>query len=139
MRTIIERHPRPPTPEATETWCRTVWVAGFLLLLNADQNSTREMISRGEQALVDPSPALGATVPTGQRASRAELAAAFLQLRGLVALMAQDAASSARYPQSALKRVGALACGRHWRRRSGTTRPSATGARALLGEGLGPQ
>ncbi|MFD3477851.1 ATP-binding protein [Streptomyces sp. NPDC058695] len=103
MRTIIERHPRPPTPETTETWCRAVWVAGFLLLLNADQNSTLEMISRGEQALADPSPARGTAVRAGHRVSRTELAAAFLQLRGLVALMAQDAASSARYAQSALE------------------------------------
>ncbi|AJF68600.1 hypothetical protein SVTN_33950 [Streptomyces vietnamensis] len=98
MRRIIERHPLPPHPETTLTWCRAVWVASFLLILHGDRTSTLEMIGRGEQAL--------AAVPdvdvTASEVAGAELTAAFLQLRSLMALMAEDAEGCARYALSAL-------------------------------------
>ncbi|MFJ9805395.1 ATP-binding protein [Streptomyces wuyuanensis] len=102
MRKILERHPWPPSPEATATWCAAAWVAGFLLLLHGDHDSTQEVISRGEQALAD-MPAGSDTVNlSAHRVARAELFAAFLQLRGLAALITGDMETSAKYAQSSL-------------------------------------
>ncbi|MGW2839212.1 ATP-binding protein [Streptomyces sp. NPDC001493] len=89
MRRILERHPVPPSPESTSTWCRAAWVAGFLLLIHGDHGGTTEMIARGEQAL------------TGTDAE-SDLLAAFLQLRGLVALVTGDMESAAVYAQASL-------------------------------------
>ncbi|MEU9149424.1 helix-turn-helix domain-containing protein [Streptomyces sp. NPDC048417] len=97
MRKVIEQQPRPPASEATGTWYRAVWVAGFLLLLNGDHVGAQEMIGRGEHALADPADR------TVRQPVRAELAAAFLQLRGLAALVTQDTVNAARYSQSSLE------------------------------------
>jgi non-specific serine/threonine protein kinase len=102
MRKILERHPRPPSPEATGTWCQAAWVAGFLLLLHGDHSSTQEMIGRGEQALADMPATSGSANPSAHQATRAELSAAFLQLRGLAALVTGDMVTSAKYAQSSL-------------------------------------
>ncbi|WP_234437594.1 hypothetical protein, partial [Streptomyces sp. NRRL F-3273] len=51
MRMITSRYPRPPRPETSLTWCRAVWVAGFLLFIHGDHNSTTENIERGEKVL----------------------------------------------------------------------------------------
>ncbi|MFB7369336.1 helix-turn-helix domain-containing protein [Streptomyces sp. NPDC056222] len=98
MRKIIERHPLPPHPESTLTWCRAVWVAGFLLLLHGDRTGAHEMIGRGEQALSH----VPAADVTAYEVTRAELTAAFLQLRGLAAMMTEDTEGSERYALSAL-------------------------------------
>ncbi|MFF9915217.1 ATP-binding protein [Streptomyces sp. NPDC013457] len=99
MGKIIERYPLPPRSGTTLTWCRAVWVAGFLLLLHADHRGSDEMIGRGEQALAD----MPAADVTAYEVPRAELSAAFLQLRGLAALLNEDTENAARYALSALE------------------------------------
>ncbi|MEV6838265.1 helix-turn-helix domain-containing protein [Streptomyces sp. NPDC051133] len=102
MRKILERHPRPPSPEATATWCRAAWVAGFLLLLHGDHDSTHEVIRRSEQVLGDMPTASGPANSPAQRETRAELTAAFLQLRSLAALVTGDTETAARHADSSL-------------------------------------
>ncbi|MER5182595.1 hypothetical protein ABT009_30300 [Streptomyces sp. NPDC002896] len=102
MREILERHPRPPSPETTAAWCRAAWVAGFLLLLHGDHNGTHEVINRSKQALADMPAASGTADRSTQRAARAELTAAFLQLRSLAALVTGDTETAARYARSSL-------------------------------------
>ncbi|MEW1780476.1 helix-turn-helix domain-containing protein [Streptomyces sp. NPDC086777] len=102
MRTVLERHPQPPSPEATGTWCQAAWVAGFLLLLHGDHDSTHEVISRSEQALADMPAASGSANPSAHRATKAELTAAFLQLRSLAALVTGDTETTARHANSSL-------------------------------------
>ncbi|MFF4474437.1 ATP-binding protein [Streptomyces sp. NPDC001599] len=102
MRKTLERNPRPPSPEAVGIWCQAVWVAGFLLLLHGDHGRTGDMISRGERALAGMPAASGSTGPSAHRASRAEIFAAFLQLRGLAALISGDTEASAAYARSSL-------------------------------------
>ncbi|MFJ2715607.1 ATP-binding protein [Streptomyces sp. NPDC087437] len=102
MRKILERHPQPPSPAATNTWCQAAWVSGFLLLLHGDHSSAKEAISRGERALSDTPAASGTSDPSSLRTERAELTAAFLQLRSLAALVTGDTETSARYAQSSL-------------------------------------
>lgn len=102
MRKIIALHPVPPTPQTALTWCRAVWVAGFLLLIHGDHDNANEMISQGERPLADmPAPSGIADVATYE-VKRPELAAAFLQLRGLAALVIQDTGRSAEYSLSSL-------------------------------------
>ncbi|MGQ4457900.1 ATP-binding protein [[Kitasatospora] papulosa] len=102
MRMITSRYPRPPRPETSLTWCRAVWVAGFLLFIHGDHNSTTENIERGEKVLAQLSatPSHGNTKTSA--VARAELSAAFLQLRGLVALVNQDIENSTRHAQASL-------------------------------------
>ncbi|MEU2234830.1 ATP-binding protein [Streptomyces vietnamensis] len=98
MRKIIERYPLPPCPETTLTWCRAVWVAGFLLLIHGDLAGSHEMIRRGERSLAD----MPTADATAYEVTRAELDAAFLQLRGLAALVTEDHDGSTRYATAAL-------------------------------------
>ncbi|MGM9348472.1 ATP-binding protein [Streptomyces salinarius] len=102
MRKILERHPRPPSLDATATWCRAAWVAGFLLLLHGDHNGTQEVINRGERALDDMPSTSGTADRSAHRATEAELTAAFLQLRSLAALVTGDTETSAKYAHSSL-------------------------------------
>ncbi|WP_372343542.1 AAA family ATPase [Streptomyces sp. KL116D] len=103
MRVIIERHPQPPDAGLTAVWCRAVWVAGFLVLLHGDHDSTVELADRGEQALLDGLfPGREAADRTAHRIAGVELAAAFLQLRSLKALLAEDTESATRYALSSL-------------------------------------
>ncbi|KUL43782.1 hypothetical protein ADL12_06850 [Streptomyces regalis] len=102
MRTILERHPHPPSPATTVTWCQAAWVAGFLLLLHGDHNSTHEVISRSEQVLADMPATSGTADPSAHWATSAELTSAFLQLRSLAALVTGDTATAARHANSAL-------------------------------------
>ncbi|MEV5149718.1 AAA family ATPase [Streptomyces sp. NPDC052727] len=102
MRTILERHPQPPSPETTDTWCQAAWVAGFLLLLHGDHKSTHEVISRSEQVLAEMPTASGTEYPPARWASRAELTAAFLQLRSLAALVTGDTENATRHANSSL-------------------------------------
>ncbi|MEU1691157.1 helix-turn-helix domain-containing protein [Streptomyces hirsutus] len=102
MHQILQRHPRPPSSETTATWCRAAWVAGFLLLLHGDHGSADEVISRSEQVLADMPAASGTAHPGTHRATRAELTAAFLQLRSLAALVAGDTETAARHANSSL-------------------------------------
>ncbi|MFJ2733062.1 MULTISPECIES: ATP-binding protein [unclassified Streptomyces] len=102
MRKILERYPQPPSSETTVTWCRAAWVAGFLLLLHGDHSGTLEMIRRSEQALADVPAASSTADRSPYRATRAELGAAFLQLRSLEALVTEDTEASARYARSSL-------------------------------------
>jgi non-specific serine/threonine protein kinase len=104
MRKIIERHPQPPYPEATTTWCLAAWVAGFIFLLHGDHHSTQEMIGRGERALADMSTAPSVMTNIDSGASPVELESAFLQLRSLAALLAGDTENSERYALSCLAR-----------------------------------
>ncbi|MFE1190054.1 ATP-binding protein [[Kitasatospora] papulosa] len=102
MRLILERHPAPPRPETTFTWCRAAWVSSFLLFIQGDIARTTEMINRGEQCLAHV-PAPSGNANTGAYdVSRGELAAAFLQMHGLVALVNEDMESSTRYASSSL-------------------------------------
>ncbi|MFE6662425.1 ATP-binding protein [Streptomyces sp. NPDC057697] len=94
MRKIIDRHPVPPSLQTTFTWCRAVWVTGFLLLIHGDHDSADEAIGKGEQALTDMP--VSARIPENEVA-RTELTSAFLQLRGLAALVVQDTDSSTKY------------------------------------------
>ncbi|MEV5384401.1 AAA family ATPase [Streptomyces sp. NPDC052721] len=102
MRTILDRHPQPPSPETTDTWCQAAWVAGFLLLLHGDHKSTHEVISRSEQVLAEMPTASGTEDPPARWASRAELTAAFLQLRSLAALVTGDTENATRHANSSL-------------------------------------
>lgn len=109
MRKILERHPRPPTPEATRTWCQAAWVTGFLLLLHGEHDSAREVISRSEKALADLTGLrelrAGSDAGDGrsaQLATKAELTAAFLQLRSQTALVTGDTETTTRYAQASL-------------------------------------
>ncbi|MGW1722278.1 ATP-binding protein [Streptomyces sp. NPDC002306] len=102
MRKMLEQHPQPPSIEATATWCQAAWVAGFLLLLHGEHHSTHEMINRSEQALADMPIASGTADRSAHEATRAEITAAFLQLRSLAALVTEDTETSARYARSAL-------------------------------------
>ncbi|MFD7767192.1 ATP-binding protein [Streptomyces sp. NPDC059787] len=102
MRKILEWHPRPPSPGATATWCQAAWVAGFLLLLHGDHDSAHEVISRSEQALADMPAISDAADRSAHCASRAELTAAFLQLRSLAALVTEDTETAAKYAESSL-------------------------------------
>ncbi|MFB8036168.1 AAA family ATPase [Streptomyces sp. NPDC056004] len=103
MRRILERHPRPPSPETTVLWCQAVWVAGFLLLLQGDYVGAQEVITRGEEALAD-MPAATATVTSGlaDRPTPEELTAAFLQLRALPALFAGETETAMKYTEASL-------------------------------------
>lgn len=102
MRKVLERHPRPPSPETTATWCQAAWVAGFLLLLHGDHDSAHEVIGRGEQALAGMPDVPEASDRSAHCATRAELTAAFLQLRSLAALVTEDTETAARYARSSL-------------------------------------
>ncbi|MFB8038778.1 AAA family ATPase [Streptomyces sp. NPDC056004] len=101
-RTIIERHPFPPTPETTFTWCRAVWVAGFLFLIHGDHEAAKQMIRLGEQPLVDAPDAPSIANVATHEGTNSELIAAFTQLRGLAALVVQDTESAAEYSRSSL-------------------------------------
>ncbi|MFD7866043.1 ATP-binding protein [Streptomyces sp. NPDC059783] len=103
LRRILERHPRPPSPETTALWCQAVWVAGFLLLLQGDYASAKEVIARGEMAVAG-IPATTTTVisdPTTRPTSE-ELTAAFLQLRALPSLFAGESETAMKYTEAAL-------------------------------------
>jgi non-specific serine/threonine protein kinase len=107
MRRILERHPRPPSPETTVLWCQAVWVAGFLLLLQGDYDSAQEVITRGEGALADMPAANGTgsgTVASGlaDQSTPEELTAAFLQLRALPALFAGEAETAVKFTEASL-------------------------------------
>ncbi|MFC8538125.1 ATP-binding protein [Streptomyces sp. NPDC057249] len=103
MRGILERHPRPPSPETALLWCQAVWVAGFLLLLQGDHDGARKVITRGERALPDV-PAVKAA-PAGDHADHPtpeQLTAAFLQLRALPALFAGDTETAVKFTEASL-------------------------------------
>ncbi|MCX4773754.1 helix-turn-helix domain-containing protein [Streptomyces sp. NBC_01285] len=103
MRSILERHPRPPSPETALLWCQAVWVAGFLLLLQGDHDGAQEVITRGEGALAD-APAEKAAV-AGDPAdypTSAQLTSAFLQLRALPALFAGDTETVVKFTEASL-------------------------------------
>ncbi|NEC29027.1 helix-turn-helix domain-containing protein [Streptomyces sp. SID8111] len=108
MRTLLERHPRPPSSESSESseavaaWCRAVWVAGFLMLLHGDHTGAQEMITRGEQSLGGIPAAPGPSEPEPETPERDELTAALLQLRSLVALVAGDPETSVKYADACL-------------------------------------
>ncbi|MGW0084524.1 ATP-binding protein [Streptomyces sp. NPDC003393] len=102
MHSILERHPQPPTPESAPDWCRAAWVAAFLLLLHGNHESAHEIIRRAEQFLPGPSSPPSATDASAQQALGAELMAAFLQLRGLAALLIGDTEAADTYSESAL-------------------------------------
>ncbi|MDG9689710.1 helix-turn-helix domain-containing protein [Streptomyces sp. DH17] len=100
---ILERHPRPPSPEATVPWCQAVWVAGFLLLLQGDHDRAHEVIARGERALADMPTVNGARVcDWADESAPEELTAAFLQLRALPALLAGEAETAVKYSEASL-------------------------------------
>ncbi|MFD8346026.1 ATP-binding protein [[Kitasatospora] papulosa] len=102
MRMITERYPVPPQPETTFTWCRAAWVAAFLLFVQGDIARTTEMINRGEQCLAETPVPYGSANTAAFEVTRAELAAAFLQMHGLVALVNEDMEGSTRYAVSSL-------------------------------------
>ncbi|POX58172.1 hypothetical protein C3492_39565 [Streptomyces sp. Ru62] len=107
MRGILQRHPRPPSPEITVLWCQAVWVAAFLLLLQGDYDSAQEVIAQGEGALADMPAANGTasgTVASGlaDQSAPEELTAAFLQLRALPALFAGETETAVRYTEASL-------------------------------------
>ncbi|MEW2176644.1 helix-turn-helix domain-containing protein [Streptomyces sp. NPDC005406] len=101
-RTMIERYPLPPTPETTFTWCRAVWVTGFLLLIHGDHETAKEVIGLGEQPLARAPDALSIADVATHEGARTELVAAFAQLRGLAALVVQDTEGAAEYSRSSL-------------------------------------
>ncbi|WP_329025280.1 ATP-binding protein [Streptomyces sp. NBC_01423] len=102
MRMIIQRHPLPPTPRTTLTWCRAVWVAGFLLIINGDRDSADEVIGRGERMLAEAPAPSGTADAAAFEAAGDELRAAFLQLRALAALVIQETESAVEYSLASL-------------------------------------
>ncbi|WTB92296.1 NB-ARC domain-containing protein [Streptomyces cellulosae] len=107
MRVIIDRHPCPSeSPGAVFSWCRAAWVAGFLLLMHGDHGNAEHVIGMAHRSLTDLSASPGPAYATAEEDERAELAAAFLQLRGLAALMKQD------LPQASTYALSSLAVGR---------------------------
>ncbi|MEU2023537.1 helix-turn-helix domain-containing protein [Streptomyces sp. NPDC016469] len=101
MREIFERHPHPPSPEATIAWCRAAWVSSFLLLLHGDHRGAQDMISRGERVLADTA-FEGSAGSAREGTDRNKISAAFLQMRSLVALVAGDMEATAKHAHSAL-------------------------------------
>ncbi|WP_203184031.1 ATP-binding protein [Streptomyces pratensis] len=107
MQAIIDRHPCPSeSPEAVVLWRRAAWVAGFLLLMHGDHDNAGRVIDMADEPLADLSAAPGPTDLTADEGEEAEVAAAFLQLRGLAALMEQD------IPQASAYALSSLAVGR---------------------------
>ncbi|MBT3166335.1 AAA family ATPase [Streptomyces sp. Vc74B-19] len=103
MQMIIDRHPLPSeSPGAVFSWCRAAWVAGFLLLMHGDRDNADRVIGKADQRLADLSASPGPSDVTADEGERAELAAAFLQLRGLAALMEQDIPQASAYALSSL-------------------------------------
>ncbi|GAA0902644.1 NB-ARC domain-containing protein [Streptomyces thermoalcalitolerans] len=102
MRTILERHPRPPSAESTVVWCQAVWVACFLLTLHGDYDGAHDLIERGEQAVAGTTSGTGAATPAVGRPDRDELSAAYLQMRGLLALVVGDMEAAVKYTRAAL-------------------------------------
>ncbi|BCL24409.1 ATP-binding protein [Streptomyces tuirus] len=103
MQKIIDRHPCPSeSPGAVLPWCRAAWVAGFLLLMHGDRDNADRVIDLADQQLADLSASPGPSDVTADEGERAELAAAFLQLRGLAALMEQDIPQASAYALSSL-------------------------------------
>ncbi|MFK3731368.1 ATP-binding protein [Streptomyces sp. NPDC088090] len=102
MRRILERHPSPASPDATTTWCRAAWVAGFLFLLHGDHGGSLGVIARGERALTGLHAEPGTALRTAHENAQAELGAAFLQLRSLAALVTGDMETTVEYAQASL-------------------------------------
>lgn len=108
MRKLMDWYPQAPSPGAAAVWCRAVWVAGFIFLIHGDRGRAHEMILRAEQAIHDD---LFADLATSDRpkhrAVSVELVAAFLQLRSLAALLAEEIEDTTRYALASLA-IGTL-------------------------------
>ncbi|MFF4249019.1 ATP-binding protein [Streptomyces sp. NPDC001822] len=107
MQVIIDRHPCPSEPlAAVFSWRRAAWVAGFLLLMHGDHDNAGRVIDMADEPLEDLSASSSRTAMTVDEGEQTELAAAFLQLRGLAALMEQN------IPQASTYALSSLAAGR---------------------------